>query len=295
MGRVLGALACVVVVSVLFYTGSRLSGCTSERRGIPSATLPASDTALGKKESASLQYVEDLGTNLDKKINALGFTPLTAAIFAGNTNLAQLLIQKGADLNARDAQGRTALMHAVGRGEGYTNVVRWLIENNADVNLKDHNGETALDHARASTSASPAVEAMLKRAGAKENLLSAVAKGDLLKTRMAMLDGADLDERYPSHDRTPLMVAINNGHDEIARLLIEAGAEVNATDREGMSALMYAIYKGDKNADLIKLLLERGADPNAKNKQGQTPLELAEYFRSARIEQMLAEATGVNQ
>jgi ankyrin repeat protein len=69
------------------------------------------------------------------------------------------------------------------------------------------------------------------------------------------------------------MRAVLKGDAEWVKLLIAAGADVNARDPKGWSALHYAAAKG--RAQLVKPLLDAGAMVNAKNADGATPLDLA--------------------
>ena len=60
----------------------------------------------------------------------------------------------------------------------------------------------------------------------------------------------------------------------MVRLLVEKGADVNAINYEGETALMIAVDAGD-NPEVVKLLLEKGADVNARTKEGETALMIA--------------------
>jgi ankyrin repeat protein len=100
------------------------------------------------------------GANIETR-NASGRTPLMLAALKGQTETVRSLLAKGADINARDAVGMTALMWAAFGGNIV--IIETLIENGADVHIKDNSGNTALhwgrDHAE--------VVARLKKAGAR--------------------------------------------------------------------------------------------------------------------------------
>lgn len=77
--------------------------------------------------------------------------------------------------------------------------------------------------------------------------------------------------------KTPLMTAIKNGNDWEIRSLLKSGADVNAKDNEGWSALMYAI-RYQNNLEFVNILIQNGADVNSKNKYGSTPLQIAACY-----------------
>ncbi len=72
---------------------------------------------------------------------------------------------------------------------------------------------------------------------------------------------------------TPLHEAAAMGHLEVARLLLERGADVNAKNKHGFTPLHFAAGIG--HTDVAKLLLEHGADVNAKDEHGRTPADIA--------------------
>ena len=120
---------------------------------------------------------------------------LMEAARLGDTDTARLLIDAGADVNARDNNGWTALMSAV--WEGHTDTARLLIRADADVNASRDNGWTALIHA--------------------------AYKGHTDIARLLIDAGTNVNARNRFR-WTALMIAVDKGHTDIARLLIDAGA-----------------------------------------------------------------------
>ena len=74
---------------------------------------------------------------------------------------------------------------------------------------------------------------------------------------------------------TLLHAAIDRCREDAARLLVNAGADVNRQDRWGNTPLWRAIYHAPGTASIIELLLDHGADPTAKNNHDTSPIQLA--------------------
>ncbi len=84
---------------------------------------------------------------------------------------------------------------------------------------------------------------------------------------------------------TPLMAAVYRNNNDIAKMLLDSGADVNITDAKGTTALHYAIKF--KNADLIKVLVNNGADINLKDNKGLSPLDYAKIDNNKNIVELL--------
>ena len=80
---------------------------------------------------------------------------------------------------------------------------------------------------------------------------------------------------------TPLCKAAFKGQKDVAGLLIAKGANVNTGDKYGPTPLHYAVFGGSK--DVAELLIAKGADVNAKGKDGKTPLHVAEQMAALAI------------
>ena len=98
------------------------------------------------------------------------------------------------------------------------------------------------------------------------------------------LIGAGADVNY-NNGATPLYMAAYYGHEQIVKMLIEAGADINVKCVVGWTALQIASARGDEN--IVKMLLKAGADINAKNNNEHTALRYALYNSHERIIKIL--------
>ena len=207
--------------------------------------------------------------------------PLIEAAYEGNTVEVQSLIETGADVNEKDASGRTALMIAANRGHTY--VVQLLLERGADAGVRDNNGTSAIEFAESrgfqrivsmlknfSHTAQPESAQSLKSGAAPRlSLHRAVDDGDFAALKSLIEAGADLNAR--SNDEwTPLMLATIKGHTAMVQVLLKNGADANARNRKGWTALMFACSMSD--ADNMRILLTEGSNVNARDKEGKTAL-----------------------
>jgi ankyrin repeat protein/beta-lactamase regulating signal transducer with metallopeptidase domain len=159
-------------------------------------------------------------------------TPLHAAAGAGQREVSEFLISKGALVNA-DAvsEGPGTPLHYATDG-GSKEVTKLLISKGALINARNKNGETPL------------------------HLASKKGYSDLAKLIVA--NKADVNAKT-INDWTPLHFATKNGHKDIAALLIENGANINVESKEPKGTpLLYAARSGHK--DVINLLIDKGAD-----------------------------------
>src|SRR5216683_1405726 len=123
------------------------------------------------------------------------------------------------------------------------------------------------------------------------NMITAAYQGDV-KAAIAQLDkGADVNARDCDGD-TALMLAAERGHIELVKVLLKNGADVNAANLNGETALMRAAYRG--HVDVVKELLAYGADANARNAFGNTAATLAAHNGHSKVESMLREAHDIS-
>jgi ankyrin repeat protein len=204
--------------------------------------------------------------------NDEGATPLLLATTDGNAAIIEKLIKAGADPNASlTKDGDTALMMAARTGK--TDGIRVLLDNGAKVNTKEAwGGTTALMWAVSERH--PAAVKMLIDRGADVNAHSYFVpathgRGFEGTTPVATKPGQAAEE-HAGGLLTPLMFAAREGDVESARVLVAAGADVNATGGDGKDALGLALFDG--NYEVASFLLDSHSKVNQADAQGFTPL-----------------------
>ena len=200
--------------------------------------------------------------------------PMLAALL-GDLRLLRELIGRGVDLNQSHA-GLTPLLAATRDSwHGRPEAVMTLLANGADPRGIDSEGNTPLHHAARSTDA--AVAALLLDAGAEVDALNAEALTPLSVAcdagnwRMARFLIEHRAKPEPS-DGQPALLAAAGGDDDPAgvMLLLKHKARIDARGARQRTALMCACAAG--NAEIAGVLLDAGADRNAHDAQGMTPL-----------------------
>ena len=105
-------------------------------------------------------------------------------------------------------------------------------------------------------------------------LIDAAMDGNFEKVKLLIEKGADIDAK-DNDGVTALMYVSRAGDLEIAKYLVENGTDINAKDSDwGYTALIYAAEHG--NLEIVKYLVEKGANVNIKDNHGRTALDLAE-------------------
>jgi cytohesin len=121
-----------------------------------------------------------------------------------------------------------------------------------------------------------------------EELFEAVGDGNAAKVRELLKRGANPNAKN-EHGWTPLHRAAYRGHADVARLLLEHGADANAKSKDSFIPTPLHLAAAMGHVDVTKLLLEHGADANAKNKDGFTPLHFAANKGHAEVARLLLE------
>ncbi len=266
--------------------------------------------AAERGEMRTLRRLFEAGAVADTR-DATGRTPLMLAAAGGHKDAVHFLIDQGAVQSATDADGRTALMHAA--GNGHKAIVALLAADEATRLLGDNDGHTASDlafldgHCATGTAVfsgtvAPDVEPNLLKSCTADDLATLAGLGvrfrqDDGRGRSPVWYAAQAGNRdavaflieagYPVDNEalSPLLVAINGAHADIATLLIENGADIRAETRSGNTALLIAVTRG--LGDIAGQLVERGADIDHRNADGYSGLMLAAKFGREDIARLL--------
>jgi uncharacterized protein len=238
----------------------------SKQRALVNATEADGTTAL--HWAARLDRVELVQTLIraGAPVNAktrYAVTPLSLAAVNGSAAAVDALLKAGADANTEVTDGETVLMLAARTGN--PDAVRLLLDRGANVNARETwHGETALMWAAAEDHA--AVVSLLASRGADLNVKSTVPEFPKVKVDAATMVFTAL----PRGGLTALMLAARQGAAEGVRALAEAGADLNAVDPDGTTALNIAIINA--HYDVAALLVDKGAGLDVGDAAGMTPL-----------------------
>ena len=195
---------------------------------------------------------------------------LITASSRGDVDEVKSLLERGADVHARDGTGGTTPLIAAAY-ENNVEVARVLIEAGADVNVKDETQQSAY-------------------------LISTSEVGDdprLLDLTLA--NGADV-RSLDSYNGTGLIRAAERGYVRIIQRLLETDIDVDHVNNLGWTALLEAIILGDcgqNHTEVVRLLVEAGADVNLADSAGVTPLQHARQQGCTEIANILENAGAV--
>lgn len=221
---------------------------------------------------------------------------LRNAATAGDAVRVRYLLDQGADINVRDAEGYTPLLTAV--RTRYHALVELLVEKGADVNRADNDGWTPLMYAAWRDSADSARILLGKGAALEQKnpqgltALSIAAQHGKVAAVKALVEArANIENVVGGGGYTPLMLALVGGWEDAAAALMDAGANVNAINKAGITPLMIAA--AGNRVESAKKLLAKGANVDAKDEDGTTALGIASERENKAVVEVLQQAATV--
>jgi cytohesin len=238
-----------------------LVGCGPPARNIWQAA------ADGKIDAVKYHLAAGVDVNVKMK-NILATTPLHEAVRNNRKEIVEFLIAQGANVNARDGSGETALYQAAHMG--YLELCKLLINNGADLNISTF--KITMGH-------SPLYIAIRNRHADVAELL--------------ITSGADVNKKN-KFGESPMDMAIHAKLQNIVNLLIEHGAETSALKGKGKTdvtakAPEISIHDTVRRGQIesVEQYLDAGGDVDGKDKQDKTPLQHAAFHGHKEIAELL--------
>ena len=216
-----------------------------------------------------VRYLLERGADVDAQAKTEHSSLLHLASYCRGLKVAQLLLDRGVNIDVRGVGRQTPLHGALtdlhdNAPECGVDAVRFLLDQGADLHAEDDNRWTPLH--------------VISRYGNEKAVL-------LLLERGAQVDARD------TKDSIPLHVASRHGNAKVAHLLLKHGADVHALDGNHSTPLHFASEGG--NHDVARLLLEHGANVRSLNNNRSTPLHFISSYRGGGAARVLLEQGAV--
>ena len=284
---VVGIFALLLLVGMLAFTLKGSASFTRSRKAANVNVVVAAQTPqeIAEEATAALQKgdTQTFFDILDAKVkdpnivNSRGDTLLLAAATLGNIQAVQRLLSLGADVNRQNAYTRdTAILRSV--YGGHDEISQLLVYANADLNLPNNYRQTPMGLAVEKQNGY-LIDLFLTNgvhAGLDTNtLLRASAQKNYVGVLAMLKGGVDPNRAKNAAGNTPLIISASLGDTQSVRTLLAYGADVNATNNDGNSAMLYAArYNHPETvlALLAPLTMQYRADVNMQNKKGETAL-----------------------
>lgn len=311
------AVSCLAVTALsaqspapdAWYQAIRINALPTLQRLASSQTVNVADhdgypplvlaSAFGTPEA--MQLLIDAGADVNAAATN-GITPLHVA--ARDPEKVRLLLAKGAKVNAASLINSTPLLVAASIN-GASASVRLLLERGADANAADRTGITPL--IAAAITDDPASFELLLNAGADPNtrvadngnvgtaLIAVAGNGNVALAKLLLARHVDVNAATADYAAvvkqgkvqlgriTALHAATLGQSADIAALVLDAGATVDAQDTRGMTPLMLAVSTDYPEPRLVEVLRRRGASLSIASKAGETPIDWARKFNDPKV------------
>ncbi|WKX96882.1 hypothetical protein Q1695_012937 [Nippostrongylus brasiliensis] len=247
---------------------------TAQRRKNTRVKFQDSDVFLSACMSGDEEEVEELLAN-GADINTAtvdGLTALHQSVIDSKPDMVRFLCEKGADVNAQDNEGWTPLHAAACCGN--LAIVKYLCQNGAQLNVINSDKELALDLAD-DESCREYLEHDYRVQGVIPEQCRDQELAIMMKDAQQWLrDGEYRDQPHRRTGATALHVAAAKGYTQLLELLIKAGGNIKAADKDGWTPLHAAAHWAEK--DSCKILMEHGASITDTNFAGQNVLAVAD-------------------
>ena len=248
--------------------------------------------ALGSE--AGIDKIRLLVANVNVSAAWEELSPLHVAAGYSSLEIVKFLADRGYDINARFLEWSSASpLHAAAKYNPDAKVIDFLVENGAEINARDDFGRVPLHYAAESNPRLDVLQALLAHgADPMAKNTSGISQGMVpfhqalftnpnIEIVKALYKPEFLDERIGG--LTPLMLFAVSGRAEPVKFLIDKGAEVDAKDESGSTALIYAIIGsassdpdlGGEHLSIVKKLLDNGADVSIKDDEFVTAIQSA--------------------
>ena len=225
--------------------------------------------ACWEENKQHIKFLLDVNTDVNH-VSSVGYTPLHIAVTKSNMDLVTLLLGKDANLHSVTTYGKTPLHIAADKGD--EGIIEKLLAHNADPSLQDAPGNTSL-HLAVQLKQKTRSE-LVKGGDSNMSIFPASYQACSVQTLQAIIDhGADVNA-VNNRGQTALQLACIEGQNNFVKILLDAGTDPNITDTLGDSCI-HAVIHGHCSTATIHRIIDRCADINAMSKDGTTPLLLA--------------------